>query len=366
MDPNEKWEKPDAKDPVSLAKAVLAIPGDWPRAAPNAITSLAVFHAMLDLSTCSEASTKCIAFADAGGIRALVQILEETAIEIGRKARSIDYSNPEMNKSLQDLMMLADTHTMGCTLISNLGAVAEGCSPEAPEAVLQEELRVSKATATVVRSMMLYPENPSHQEAGLAALHQLQPIDPPEFIKVGAASVIVAAMMSQMVAPWGLYLGARVLARAAAAGAEEEAELKKHGAVPALVVAVRAPPDPDAGKDWGVSDVWAKIQTVARTTIAKLSDTEGFVCGGRPADHPGLFDLNTFLIQDAVVLCDVAAEPALDGSVAFITAAGFEGIGPNQSDGGLYGLTVEYPQEFKGKKLDLPEKNLRLMAPRPM
>ena len=74
------------------------------------------------------------------------------------------------------MLMLADVQTMGVTLLSNFAAVGEGSHPDAAAGGIPEELRVSKAVASVVRSIGLYPESPEHIDACLAALSQLLPL----------------------------------------------------------------------------------------------------------------------------------------------------------------------------------------------
>ena len=349
------------KDPLAISRALLARPGDWPPAAPNAITALACFHSMLEIISdgSAEAAEHCEAFAAAGGIRAVVQQLEETALEVGRKAKQIDPANLEMNCVLQSLLMLADVQTVGCTLLSNLAAASAGGRSR----VVQDELRISQTTGAVVRSLMLYPENPEHVEAGLAALLQLLPLDTKAFLAVGAPSVVIAAMVSPAARPWLLYLGARVLAATAQLGPEaREALVHKEGAVPALVRAVRAPPDPTAGAEWGVSNVWAKLQLVARTAMATLLGLEGFRCGSGRA-IVGTLECSHFVLHDPVVLVELEGERReLNGCVALVVGAGEHGVGPQPATS-QYGMRVEHPPDKRGQIIELPAANLRLMAP---
>ena len=138
-----------------------------------------------------EAALHAKSFAEAGGIRATVQMLSETAKDVSRRASSLDPSSLVMDDSLQYLLMLGDVQTMGCTVLSNLAAIAEG-----GEAILGEELRVSNAIAAVGQSLKLYPDNPEHVEAALAALTQLLPIDPKAFLQTGAHGLVIESMLT--------------------------------------------------------------------------------------------------------------------------------------------------------------------------
>ena len=90
------------------------------------------------------------------------------------------------------MLMLADVQTMGVTLLSNFAAVGAGRGGAAggplEEGGIPEELRVSKAVAVVVRSMGLYRESAEHQDACLAALSQLLPLDPAAVLSTGVCS----------------------------------------------------------------------------------------------------------------------------------------------------------------------------------
>ena len=154
-----------------------------------------------------------------------------------------------------------------------------------------------------------------------------------------------------------------MLAATAQLGPEaREALVHKEGAVPALVRAVRAPPDPTAGAEWGVSNVWAKLQLVARTAMATLLGLEGFRCGSGRA-VVGTLECPHFVLHDPVVLVELEGERGeLNGCVALVVGAGEHGVGPQPATS-QYGMRVEHPPDKRGQIIELPAANLRLMAP---
>lgn len=254
---------------AAIASRLLARPGEWPPASPNARTAIEAFDNLLELLAdgSAAASAHGKAFAEAGGIRAVIAVLEETAKDISRRAKNLDTSK---QNDVQMLMMLGDVQTMGCTLLSNLGAFAEG-----ETAAIGEELKISKATVAVVNSLHLYPDNPEHIEAGLAALVQLLPIDPKLFLMTGAHDVTINSMLAQQAITWPLYLGARALMRLTDFGDVPKEALRNAGAAAALRHALNAPPgDRDCGGEWGVADVPAKLKLVATTALEALGEQE--------------------------------------------------------------------------------------------
>ena len=342
---------------LQIAKALAAEPDSWPRGVPNANDSIEAFIYMLQL--CSDGSEKATenvkVFAEAGGIRAVVSVLEETARDTGRRARHIDPKKPEMSEAVQTLLLLADLQTMGVTLLSNFAATAT-----AGESKTLEELKLSKAVGMVVHSLQLYPDNAEHGAACLAALMQLLPVDLEGALKVSAPVAIVSAMKHESATAWQLYLGARALKHMANDSAATLAVLRDAGALEALLVACRAPPGaPDCGAAWGVTDVAAKTQVNARGTIALLTGFDGFKSGARTASA---LDVNLFLLQDPVVLAPSAEAPALDGCIGVVVGAGAQGIGADAASG-CYKVRIEYPEAKRGETVERPPEGLRLVAP---
>ena len=280
------------------------------------------------------------------------------------------------------MLMLADVQTMGVTLLSNFAAVGEGSHPDAGAGGIPEELRVSKAVASVVRSIGLYPESPEHIDACLAALSQLLPLDPAAVLTTGAVPALVAAMESEHATPWQLYLGARALARFAEQGAAERQALCDGGGREALLCACRAPPGaPECGAEWGVQDVPAKLQGVARAALASLAGTEaggaaavsgaggaGGGFGGRAAD--GTLGVSLFVLHDAVVMAELQHDatelaPELNGGLGVVVGAGEHGIGPEPGDGSgehgvTHGVKVAFPLARRGDVVRVRPANLRL------
>lgn len=350
-----------------IAEAMCAKPGDFPRASPNSETAIECFYHMLHHCTSGDVE-KVKAFAQLGGVRAVVGVLEETADESDRKAEKLAASEKmEMNKDVKHLLMLADLHTMGVSLLSNLGSVAED-----GEATTLAELKAAKAVAIVSRSLRLYPDNPDHAEAGMAALSQLLPLDPEGFAAAGfggvkPASVVISAMKNPKASPWLLYLGARTLARYGDEGGDTAKQsLQEEGAMEALKMACRAEPgDATCGAEWGVKDVSAKLQVFARTCIAKLIGFSGFSHGGRTQQT---LAVNLFLLQDPVVLANMD-DPAvgkgeLNGSIGVVVGAAEGDVGPVAASG-LYGVRLEFPEEKRGQTVELNGANMRLLAPLP-
>ena len=397
-----------------VAARLMARAGDWPLASPDALTAAQTFQTMLQATDGStEAAAYCRAFSDAGCLRAVVAVLEETSEHIGRVARTIaPYGfgtnmsmTPEVRRTpvlallvlelgfgttqtltlttdpgappnqVRRMLMLADVQTMGVTLLSNFAAVSEGSRLDAGAGGIPEELRVSKAVASVVRSIGLYPESPEHVDACLAALSQLLPLDPAAVLTTGAVPALVAAMESENATPWQLYLGARALARFAEQGATERQALCDGGGREALLCACRAPPGaPDCGAEWGVHDVPAKLQGVARAALASLAGSGaggaggasgGF--GGRAAD--GTLGVALFVLHDAVVMAELehgATElaPELNGGLGVVVGAGEHGIGPEPGGSGEHGVThgvkVAFPLARRGEVVRVKPANLRL------
>ena len=274
----------------ALTEALHAHPGDWPRASPNAETAIEVFYHVLQLCQAGDVP-KVKEFSEKGGVRAVVQMLQETADESDRKAEKVAAAEKmEMNKDVQHLLMLADLHTLGMGLLNALGGVAED-----GEGTTLAELKASKAMVIAVRSTALYPDNPDHAESGLAALSTLQPLDPDGFLEAKAPDVILRTMKNKP-SPWLLYLGARTLARFSSEGGAKAVDaLKAAGALEALKMACGAPPgDASCGAEWGVKDVSAKLQVFARTCIANLVGFPHFSFGGRASS---MLALNLFLLQ---------------------------------------------------------------------
>eukprot|EP00927_Polykrikos_kofoidii_P006913 TRINITY_DN12814_c0_g2_i1.p1 TRINITY_DN12814_c0_g2~~TRINITY_DN12814_c0_g2_i1.p1 ORF type:complete len:352 (-),score=48.96 TRINITY_DN12814_c0_g2_i1:88-1143(-) len=348
---------------ADVSRRLNARPGSWPIASPNALTSCQCFQAILQLTSdgSAEAAAQSKLFAESGGIRAVVQVLEETAEHSCRMTKQVapyGFSNMKVTPEVKQLLMISDLHEMGLTLLSNLAAIASRV-----EGVISEELRESKAVNIVVRSMKLYSDNSEHIGAGLAALMQLLPVDPTTFQSSDAPTAIVALMQSEKATPWLLFLGARALARFAKEGPSAKDVLRDAGAIDALLRACRAPPgDADCGKEWGVTDVPAKVQGVARAAIAELVGFDGFDFGGRMSST---LLVNLFLLQDPVVMINkedrMLAKPDLHGSLGVVVVAGEGGIGPEAASG-EYEVRVEYPKERKGETVRVKPANLRLMA----
>jgi len=404
-----------------VAARLMARAGDWPLASPDALTAAQTFQTMLQATDGStEAAAYCRAFSDAGCLRAVVAVLEETSEHIGRVARTIaPYGfgtnmsmTPEVRRTpvlallvlelgfgttqtltlttdpgappnqVRRMLMLADVQTMGVTLLSNFAAVSEGSRLDAGAGGIPEELRVSKAVASVVRSIGLYPESPEHVDACLAALSQLLPLDPAAVLTTGAVPALVAAMESENATPWQLYLGARALARFAEQGATERQALCDGGGREALLCACRAPPGaPECGAEWGVQDVPAKLQGVARAALASLAGTEaggaaavsgaggaGGGFGGRAAD--GTLGVSLFVLHDAVVMAELEHDatelaPELNGGLGVVVGAGEHGIGPEPGDGSgehgvTHGVKVAFPLARRGDVVRVKPANLRL------
>lgn len=342
------------------AAKLLARPGSWPPAAPHPRVAIDAIQTMLQLCSGNyEADAPhCATFAEAGGIRAVVQVLEETAEHAGRMAKVVaphgSYANVQMSPEVQMMMMIADLQEMGITLLSNYAALAE-----AGEGAALQELRAANAIGAVVRSVRLYPENPEHAATALAALVQLLPVDEEGFLASGAPEAIVALLHAAQTTPWARYLGTRALARLAEGGALARTALKEAGALAALLRACREPPGAsDCGREWGVADVPAKLQVLARKAISLLAGGGGggFAVGGRSA---GSLAIQPLLLQDPVVLADV--DGPLQGCAATIVAAGDGGIGPTAD--GVYGVRVEMPPERCGESAEVRPTQLRLMLP---
>ena len=82
-------------------------------------------------------------------------------------------------------------------------------------------------------------------------------------------------MLAQTATTWPLYLGARALMRLTDFGDVAKGVLRDAGALAALQHAAHAPPgDPDCGREWGVADVPAKLQRVARAALEALGTEE--------------------------------------------------------------------------------------------
>ena len=267
---------------TAIAERLLARPGDWPPASPNARSAAEAFDNLLELIAdgSAAAAAQGRTFADAGGIRAVVALLDETAMDIGRRAVNLDTSN---QRDVQMLMMLGDVQSMGCTLLSNLAAFA---GVEAGgETAISDELKISNSMAAAVTSLRLYPDSPEHVEAGLAALTQILPIDPRSFLTTGAHELTVKIMLSQKATTWPLYLCARAIMRCTDFGDVPKDALRQVGAATALQHALSAPPgDPNCGREWGVADVPAKLKEVVKAALEALAvpgEVDGGVgCGG--------------------------------------------------------------------------------------
>lgn len=344
-------------DVATIAEGLNATPGSWPRGAPNPHDAMQGFLHMLQISSDgSEAATANVkAFAEAGGIRAVMNSLEESARDVGRRAKHLDPTKIEMNEDMQVMMLLADLQTIGATLVSNFAAIAMG-----GESVTLEELKVSKASAMMVKSLTVYPDNPEHVEACLAALMQLLPIDLAGAATAGAPAIIVRTMKEEKVSPWALYLGARALKQFASEGGEVKAQCLAVGGRDALLCACRAPPaGPDVGRQWGVTDVAAKTQVLARGGLAALCDIEGFQ--GQGVRTGNTLDLNLFVLQDPVVLSTLQSKPEINGCAGVVIGAGEHGVGAQAA--GTYKVRIEYPEAKRGEEFELPADQVRLMAP---
>ena len=253
---------------TAIAQRLFARPGSWPPASPNARTAAEAFDNLLELiadgSPAAAAHGK--SFAEAGGIRAVVAVLEETAKDIGRRAPNLDTSN---QGDVQMVMMLGDVQSMGCTLLSNLAAFA--VAEAEGETAIGGELKISNAMVAVVNCLHLYPDSPEHTEAGFSALTQLMPIDPRSFLTTGAHELTIMMMRSQKETTWPLYLGARSVMRCCDFGDVPKEALREAGAAAALQHALSVPPgDPHCGQDWGVADVPAKLKLVAQAALEAL------------------------------------------------------------------------------------------------
>ena len=78
-------------------------------------------------------------------------------------------------------------------------------------------------------------------------------------------------MHSQKMTTWPLYLGARALMRLTDFGDVAKDALRNAGAPAALQHAACAPlGDPACGQEWGMADVPAKLQRVARAALEAL------------------------------------------------------------------------------------------------
>ena len=165
-------------------------------------------------------------------------------------------------------------------------------------------------------------------------------------------------MLADGAGTWLHFVGARALAwMSTTGGADTVAALCDAGAIKALLAALGAKPDLTCGDKWGVPDVPAKLQVVARHTLAVLTGCEGTEVEGGIQD--GMLAVSLYLLGDYVEIVGLESKAELNGASGKIIGTAAGGFGPD-IETSRYSLRIDLPLKYLGTCIRVKLANLRL------